>query len=542
MTILRLRRPSRPRVLLTVGLITACMATLVSGAFASGASQKPTAIATAAASRSLRTASDTLALKAEALKRCKREHPNHCSSQLRALRLARRNMLSARARVSRFSAPQQGVNDETAPTITVSGQTLTWNKIGSVTSYVFVSKAPDQADAYSDVTGTSVTPVAVPGATVRYSVRTNVSGSNWAREVSITYPATAPSTPLAPVDTPAPAPAETLAPAPAPAPVETPAPAPAPAETPTSAETPSSSPSPSSMLVGLNAGGWGPKQYADVASAVKYVRLDSSVEKGCSTEGWTQVGIKVICDISGPYNSGGVEALNISAWVSNAVAIVKANPSILAVEVLNEPYNPAFWGSEPEAPGDKKAYAALVKAVHEAFVTDFGSARPLILAAGGKWNHQVGWTEGTWDEATNGGVDMANYADGVTIHPYSEDSAGESGDMTAWNEGNRWIVARTHELTGKPIYVTEVGWECVNTPAEEEEPAHEQPIQISEAQQAEDYKNFADWAHDTGYVAAVTFYGYRGGGWGVESWLKSGEIGRHKPSYLALKELSEQGV
>jgi hypothetical protein len=293
------------------------------------------------------------------------------------------------------------------------------------------------------------------------------------------------------------------------------------------------------MWVGLNAGGWGPKQYADVAGAVKYVRLDSSVEKGCSTEGWAQVSIKVICDIVGPYSSGGVAALNAAEWAAHAVAIVKANPAILAVEVLNEPYNPAYWGNEPEASADKKAYAKLVKTVHEAFVTAFGSARPLILAAGGKWSHSVEWTEGTWNEATNGGVDMAEYADGVTIHPYP---SSEKSEASEWNKGDRWIVTKTHELTGKPIYVTEVGWECVNVPAEEKEGPHEQSIQISEAQQAEDFKNFAGWAHATDYVAAVMFFGYRGGGWGVESWLKSGEIGRHKPSYMTLKELTEQGV
>ncbi len=77
-----------------------------------------------------------------------------------------------------------------APTITVSGQTLKWTAIAGVSSYVFVRKVPGQADVYSTVTGTSVTPAAVPGQTVDYSVRTNVSGSAWAREVSITYATT----------------------------------------------------------------------------------------------------------------------------------------------------------------------------------------------------------------------------------------------------------------------------------------------------------------------------------------------------------------
>jgi hypothetical protein len=88
----------------------------------------------------------------------------------------------------------------TAPTINVSGQTLQWTPTTGVSQYVFVRKVPGQTDQYSVVTGTSTTPPAVPGATVHYSVRTNVAGSAWAKEVAITYPATstAPSTKAAP--------------------------------------------------------------------------------------------------------------------------------------------------------------------------------------------------------------------------------------------------------------------------------------------------------------------------------------------------------
>jgi hypothetical protein len=80
----------------------------------------------------------------------------------------------------------------TAPVITVSGQTLRWNAITGVSSYVYVRKITGQSDQYATVTGTSVTPPAVPGQTARYSVRTNVTGSAWAREVSISYSATTP--------------------------------------------------------------------------------------------------------------------------------------------------------------------------------------------------------------------------------------------------------------------------------------------------------------------------------------------------------------
>ncbi len=89
-----------------------------------------------------------------------------------------------------WAPPRASADTQTAPVITVSGQTLTWNATPGVSSYVYVRKITGQTDQYTTVTGTSVTPPAVPGQTARYSVRTNVSGSAWAKEVSITYSTT----------------------------------------------------------------------------------------------------------------------------------------------------------------------------------------------------------------------------------------------------------------------------------------------------------------------------------------------------------------
>ncbi len=93
--------------------------------------------------------------------------------------------------------PTPPTDTRTAPIITVSGQTLTWTQIGAVNTYVLVTKVPGQEDRYSTVSGTSITPPPVAGATVRYSVRTAVEESLWAPEVTITYPASAPTPPPA---------------------------------------------------------------------------------------------------------------------------------------------------------------------------------------------------------------------------------------------------------------------------------------------------------------------------------------------------------
>jgi hypothetical protein len=75
-----------------------------------------------------------------------------------------------------------------APNMSVSGNTVSWTAIPGVSSYVFARKVPGEATRYSTINGTWVTPPVVAGTTVDYGVRTNVTGSSWAPEVSITYP------------------------------------------------------------------------------------------------------------------------------------------------------------------------------------------------------------------------------------------------------------------------------------------------------------------------------------------------------------------
>jgi hypothetical protein len=81
------------------------------------------------------------------------------------------------------------IDTQAAPALTVSGQTLRWTQVANVTTYVLVSTIQGHAPQYSEVSGTSITPAAVAGATVHYSVRTAVEGSAWSPEVAISYPA-----------------------------------------------------------------------------------------------------------------------------------------------------------------------------------------------------------------------------------------------------------------------------------------------------------------------------------------------------------------
>jgi hypothetical protein len=94
-------------------------------------------------------------------------------------------------------------NSQSAPALGVSGRTLTWQQVTGVSTYVLAIKVPGHANRYTEVSGTSVTPAAVPGVTVAYSVRTAVDGSAWSPKVKISYPAASSSPPASPPPAPA---------------------------------------------------------------------------------------------------------------------------------------------------------------------------------------------------------------------------------------------------------------------------------------------------------------------------------------------------
>jgi hypothetical protein len=267
-----------------------------------------------------------------------------------------------------------------------------------------------------------------------------------------------------------------------------------------------SPPPPSATLVGLNAGGWGVAGQEDVrATGSTVVRIQEGMQG--ETAEWNRLGVKVILDWEGNYNSGGVQALPASTVVNEIVSAVETNPGIYAVEVLNEPYGTWFWGSNAESSSNETAYASLVRKVNEALVAKFGASRPRVLAAYGNVNDR--WGEGVWKHG------VAPYADGIVMHSYS----------WPFKEplGSRKAVEEAHAKTKLPVYITEVGW---NT--------HE----VSEAEQAANIYSFIVWAKHLGYVSAVTVFNWHDFGltedWGIET-----ASGVHKASYPAFKAAIE---
>jgi hypothetical protein len=311
------------------------------------------------------------------------------------------------------------------------------------------------------------------GAATRYSVRTAVRGSAWAVPVSAGY-----------------------------APPALPPPAPS-----------------SSMIVGLNAGSFGTSGAADVKNVVSYVRLDSSVG-GSAVRTFANAGVKVDVDFSGPYTSGGVAALNAASWVSNALSFYTANctPAMCPmIEVLNEPGGTWFWGSNAPNQANAAAYRSLLQQTWTAFHAQYGSAAPKVLATvdgSGALTFGQNW----WTPAA------AAFVDGIVVHPY-----GGNGSRASSALGNRQRVTDAHNLTGEPVYATEVGWPtCTSCSATSDS------LQWPDADQAANLTGFFDWARSTGYVAAAMYFNYRDYGGGMAYGIEH-QDGSKKPAYAALK-------
>lgn len=384
--------------------------------------------------------------------------------------------------------PNETTDTQAAPKLRASGLTLSWAQVGSISTYVLVVKAPGQADRYTEVSGTSYTPSAIPGATVYYSVRTAVEGSAWAPEVTISFPSTSPP----PTQPPAPTPPEPE-------------------------KTQPGSPLTGPMWVGVDAGQWPSQFAADIAGAADYVRLESP----SSIAGWTAAGVKVIDDMAGPSNGGGVSAVNAAEWAAGAVAAVRANPEIAAIEVLNEPGNQWMgWGSNAGSAANAAAYDHLLKVVHEAMVANFGSHYPRLLASYDGGEGPTTWGEEMWAAEPN----VGSYINGITLHTY-----GGNSNPTHSALGARDRVETAHaQHPNIPVYITEVGW-----PTAVGQPPTGDSLQWTEVEQAANITNFITWAKATGYVADVTIFNYRDYGsndfYGIET-----AKGAHKLSYTAL--------
>ncbi len=151
-----------------------------------------------------------LVARARKLKRCLAAHPtspSSCKSARQAvqragaqLAAARRSLAQVAKRSARTSSDSGQSSSLAAPSLHVSGDSLSWDHVAGVQNYVLVRNVSGQPAQYSVLNGTSTTPAPIPGVTAEYSVRTTVEGSEWSPAESISYPAgETPDTQAAPV-------------------------------------------------------------------------------------------------------------------------------------------------------------------------------------------------------------------------------------------------------------------------------------------------------------------------------------------------------
>jgi hypothetical protein len=291
-----------------------------------------------------------------------------------------------------------------------------------------------------------------------------------------------------------------------------------------------------SMLVGINGGNWGPAGAADQVALGGLVRAEDNA--GRSPAQFWQAGGHVILllsacdgacsDGSGQgYSVNGVEAINPTLWASNAVARFQSDCAgsainCPAVEVLNEPSERRFWGPNAGSQAETNAYAVLLKDAYTAFHNQYGSGAPKIL---GSLSDTQPWD--SWLRSAS------SYVDEVTVHPY-----GQYTDANYGEEGETQVVAAVHNESGKPVWITEVGWET-NTPAG----GHiGWAYNWTYAEQAANIYNFVNWARAQRYIAAVVILDYTdvgtatgGNWWGVRNDINFA----HKPSFRALQEAAQ---
>jgi hypothetical protein len=225
---------------------------------------------------------------------------------------------------------------------------------------------------------------------------------------------------------------------------------------------------------------------------------------------------------------GAIGTINPSAYAAEIVASFKRygkggtfwqgrkDYGSRSVEVLNEPGGSWAWTD----PTNYAGYVNILRVVHEQLAANFPQAtRPAELCSwdGGKADSNRFGQE--WSKIAS----ALTYCDGVTVHPYGGASGSYGGAL-----GNRPKVEAAHNESGKPVYITEVGW-----PTAVGMPPTGDSQQWTEAQQAEIITNFIRWARSTKYVATVVIFGFAD--YGTNAWYGIEHHDRsHKPSFAAL--------
>ena len=383
------------------------------------------------------------------------------------------------------SAPKP-TDPQAAPVLSVSGQTLTWNALAKVSTYILMSEVPGRATQYSEVSGTSITPPPVPGATVRYSIRTAVEGSAWAPAVAISYPSA-------------------------------PSPGPPPLSPPLRSVEPG-------VIIGVNASvGYSPAGSAvAIAAGIKSTRLemgrDSIAE--AKSDGYSLASSTAI--VGNTADNTALSSVNLSSWTASTVKQVEEciAGGIALVEVGNEVYEK---GKEPAR------YAEMFMALHNALISKGIRSKVKLL-----FNSYGAVSDGkapeTWlGKALAAQPGLKTAVDAFSMHPY-----GRKGENSENRYGPGALIAEHTEavalgFANTDYYLTEFG---IQQGGHGNQGAA--TIANSEAEEAEWAKAlYAEWI-GLGWVKGIWWFGLYDhgseGNWG----LLKGESGTNAREVLSV--------
>jgi hypothetical protein len=339
-----------------------------------------------------------------------------------------------------------------APVMTVDGQTVRWNKVAGVDDYVYVVQIPGVTDVYHIVNGTSLTPSPAPGKTVKVGLRTNVDGSAWAKQVTISYPAATTTAPIG---------GSTGSTSPTtPAPTPTPAPAPA-------APAPSTSASfKAGIVLGSNANWELPfaKQLGAKTARMEFDIDTPAADLASAVDAYAKAGIRplLLAGFQGRTPTA-AEGDNLATWAAaygpnGTFWQGKSYPAGVAVaniEFGNETNQAWQYSSLASNPSwaSTSTYANIARGYATAFkeaATKIQAVNPSVglLAIGDAPGNWAQWMNNVYAAVPN----FSDYVAGWTMHPYGPSSRWQPNMDTTLS-----ILASHGAPASLPIYVTEYG-------------------------------------------------------------------------------------
>jgi hypothetical protein len=303
------------------------------------------------------------------------------------------------------------------------------------------------------------------------------------------------------------------------------------------------------MNIGLVAQGYN-EMVADVSACVDFARCDIQQVSGTRFAQLHAANVKTIVMVpsgSGGYpgstSSGGILNLDPTTFANYALGWFQANTTPTHspwLEVLNEPYGNWFWGPNCLAQSHADQYARILQACYNAFHTAYGAAMPGLLASYERSDWGPLW------KASTAVSNVMQYVTGVTVHPYG----GSDGSAGGAN-GNRSRVTFCNTSSGKPVFITELGWPTATSANGGNGISTSDSQQWSESAQATNISNMCDWCASQSYVSLFTYFAYRdfgANGNGSLNWYgvtrtsgeTNGASASRKPGFFTLQSKAAQ--